>query len=85
MKRSSRWFVLALVAATLLAAGGTSLYAQSQTQNQAPPPAFAAVSESAAYTRAKPHAIGFAGIDGERGTGRPGSIEIPENRTCKAI
>jgi hypothetical protein len=38
MKRSSRWFVLALVAATLLAAGGTSLYAQSQTQNQAPPP-----------------------------------------------
>ena len=38
MKRSSRWFVLALVAATLLAAGGTSLYAQSQTQSQAPPP-----------------------------------------------
>ncbi len=43
MKRSSKWSVsgleLALVAVTLLAVSGTSLYGQGQTQNQAPPPA----------------------------------------------
>src|SRR6266478_178301 len=35
MKRCSKWYRLALVAVTLLAVSGTSLYGQSQTQNQA--------------------------------------------------
>lgn len=39
MKRSSKRSGLALVAVTLLAAVGTSLHSQAQTQNQAPGPA----------------------------------------------
>ncbi len=35
MKWSSKWYGLALIAVTLLAVNGTSLYGQSQTQNQA--------------------------------------------------
>jgi len=38
MKRSSKWTSLALIAVTVLAAG-TSLYGQSQSQNQTPVPA----------------------------------------------
>src|SRR5207247_7743868 len=37
MKRSLTWFVLVLVAVTLLAGAGTSVYGQGQTQGQAPP------------------------------------------------
>ena len=36
MKRSLTWFVLVLVAVTLLAGAGTSVYGQGQAQNQAP-------------------------------------------------
>src|SRR4030088_3131063 len=39
MNRSSKWSGLALVAVTLLAVVGTSLYSQGQSQNQAPRPA----------------------------------------------
>jgi hypothetical protein len=39
MKRSSKWSGFALVAVTLLAVVGTSLYSQGQSQNQAPRPA----------------------------------------------
>src|SRR5207245_9591797 len=38
MKRSSKCYRLALVAITLLAVSGASLYGQGQTQNQATPP-----------------------------------------------
>ena len=36
MKRPLTWFVLVLVAVTLLAGAGTSVYGQGQAQNQAP-------------------------------------------------
>jgi uncharacterized damage-inducible protein DinB len=39
MKRSSKRSLFAVVVLTLLAAGGTSLYSQGQTQNQPPRPA----------------------------------------------
>jgi uncharacterized damage-inducible protein DinB len=48
MKRSSKRFALASVAVTLLAAIGTTLYAQAQPQNQAPTPARSRADETLA-------------------------------------